>query len=164
MTEVLRDPMPAVGHFIGPASRQVLVERLVSATIALACLIVLGIAAWLDPSPTGVGTHTQLFPLQACPWITVADLPCPTCGMTTAFAHAANGDLIQSFATQPLGCLLAVATAAIFWVALYIAVTGSPIGHVFLRMWRPGVVWFLAALVLAAWGYKIWALKGGIGT
>ncbi len=163
MNEVLRDPMPAVGHLLGPASRNAVVERLVAAVVALACLGLLSVAAWLEPSPTGVGTHTQLLPLQSCAWISYADMPCPTCGMTTSFAHAADGHLIRSFITQPMGCLLAVGTAAAFWVALYIVLTGSPIWRVFQSMWRPIVVWILGALLLGAWGYKIWAFKGGIG-
>ena len=164
MNEVLRDPMPGIGHLLGSAPRHALLDRFVGAAVALACLTVLSIAAWLTPSPSGVGTHTELFPLQPCTWIEYADMPCPTCGMTTAFAHAADGHLIRSLITQPMGGLLAIATALAFWVGLYIAVTGSPIGHVLVRMWRPSVVWILAILILASWGYKIWAVKGGIGT
>ncbi len=156
--------MPAVGHLLGPGSRHVVVERVIAAVVALACLTLLGIAAWLQPSPTGVGTHTQLFPLQSCAWIEYANMPCPTCGMTTAFAHAADGHFIKSFLTQPMGCVLAIATAMAFWVSLYITFTGSPIWRVFQRMWRPSVVWIMAILILAAWGYKIWAFKRGIGT
>lgn len=155
--------MPAVGHLLGPGSRHVVVERVIAAVVALACLTLLGIAAWLQPSPTGVGTHTQLFPLQSCAWIEYANMPCPTCGMTTAFAHAADGHFIKSFLTQPMGCVLAIATAMAFWVSLYITFTGSPIWRVFQRMWRPSVVWIMAILILAAWGYKIWAFKRGIG-
>lgn len=156
--------MPAVGHLLGPGSRHVVVERVIAAVVALACLTLLGIAAWLQPSPTGVGTHTQLFPLQSCAWIEYANMPCPTCGMTTAFAHAADGHFIKSFLTQPMGCVLAIAVAMAFWVSLYITFTGSPIWRVFQRMWRPSVVWIMAILILAAWGYKIWAFKRGIGT
>lgn len=155
--------MPAVGHLLGPGSRHVVVERVIAAVVALACLTLLGIAAWLQPSPTGVGTHTQLFPLQSCAWIEYANMPCPTCGMTTAFAHAADGHFIKSFLTQPMGCVLAIAVAMAFWVSLYITFTGSPIWRVFQRMWRPSVVWIMAILILAAWGYKIWAFKRGIG-
>ncbi len=155
--------MPAVGHLLGPGSRHVVVERVVAAIVATACLTLLGVAAWLQPSPTGVGTHTQLFPLQSCAWIEYADMPCPTCGMTTAFAHAADGHFIRSFITQPMGCVLAIATAMAFWVSLYITFTGSPIWRVFQSMWRPSVVWIMAILILAAWGYKIWAFKRGIG-
>src|SRR6185503_8103051 len=68
------------------------VRRLIAAVVMLGCGTVLGVAAWLTPSPTGIGTHQQLH-MPQCGWIAIADLPCPTCGMTTAFAHAAHGHL-----------------------------------------------------------------------
>ena len=65
--------------------------------------------------------------LQAleCGWITAMNLPCPTCGMTTAFAHAANGDMLASLGTQPLGFVLAIATAMSLLLGTYVAATGS---------------------------------------
>lgn len=161
MNEVLRDPMPSVDRVLGAGTRRIGMERLVAAVVAAACLALLLVAAWLEPSPTGVGTHTQIVPLRSCAWIEVAGLPCPTCGMTTAFAHAADGRFLQSFLAQPMGFALAMLTAMTFWVSLYITLTGSPIARVFARMWRPSVVWIGAALILASWGYKIWAMKQG---
>lgn len=161
MNDVLRDPMPGVGHLLGASRRNVPVERFVAAVVAVSSLTLLAVAAWLEPSSTGVGTHTQIVPLRSCAWIEVAGIPCPTCGMTTAFAHAAEGHFLQSFLAQPMGLLLALTTAMTFWVALYVALTGSPIARVFARMWRPSVVWIGAALILASWGYKIWAMRQG---
>lgn len=161
MNDVLRDPMPGVGHLLGASPRNVSLERFAAAVVAAASLAVLSIAAWLEPSPTGVGTHTQIVPLRSCAWIEVAGIPCPTCGMTTAFAYAADGHFVQSLLAQPMGFVLAMLTAMAFWVAVYVAVTGSPIARVFARMWRPSVVWIGAALILASWGYKIWALRQG---
>jgi len=163
MNEVLRDPMPAVDRVLGARARNVALERLIAAVVAAASLTIVLIAAWLEPSPDGVGTHTQILPLRSCAWIEVAGMPCPTCGMTTAFAHAADGQFLRSFLTQPMGFVLAMLTAMTFWVSVYIAATGSPIARVFARMWRPGVVWIGAALILVSWGYKIWAMKQGGG-
>ena len=80
--------------------------------------------------------------------------------MTTAFAHAAHGHLLASFLAQPLGCLLAVATAMTFLVSLYVTMSGSRIGSVFTRLWGRHSGWLLAAVVLIAWGYKIVSYKG----
>ena len=35
-------------------------RRLVAGVVTLAAATVLGLAAYLEPSPTGIGTHTQL--------------------------------------------------------------------------------------------------------
>jgi hypothetical protein len=114
----------------------------------------LGAAAWLTPAEAGHGTHEQVG-LPACVWPVVFGVPCPTCGMTTAFARAADGDLLGSLRAQPFGFLLALGTAGAFWVALYGSVGGSRAGEVYGTMLRPKVLWGLAALAAAAWAYKI---------
>ena len=71
-------------------------------------------ALLLTPNPHGHGTHTQLH-LPSCPWPQTVGGPCPTCGMTTAFAFAADGRFLRSFLTQPCGFALALMTAAGSW-------------------------------------------------
>jgi hypothetical protein len=132
---------------------------MVAMVIALACATVLGLAAWMTPSPTGIGTHSQLR-LPPCGWIVMMDMPCPTCGMTTAFSHAAHGQIVASFLSQPMGCLLAIATAMTLWISLLVAVTGSPIARYFGRMCGARSAWIVAAMILVAWGYKILSYKG----
>lgn len=129
-------------------------HRLVSAMIAAACAAVIGVAAWLPPSPNGVGTHTGLG-LPPCSWVEYTDFPCPTCGMTTAFAFAADARFTKSFLTQPMGFVLAILTVMTFWVSLFVAVTGSRLGLIILGLWRPSMIWFFGGLALASWVYKI---------
>lgn len=148
--------IPQKTDAISSASR-----RMIAATILAVCCIVLGIAAWLEPSATGMGTHQQLR-LPPCGWIVMADLPCPTCGMTTAFAHAANGNLWQSFRAQPLGCILAIFTAMLALVSVHVLVTGSRLGAALANFWGRRMAWTLAFAVVAAWGYKIAQHKGWI--
>lgn len=100
--------------------------------------------------------------LPECGWITIFDLPCPTCGMTTAFSHAANGNLPASFLTQPLGALLALATAIAFLSGMFVAFTGSRIGSMFGRLWTYRTGWIIAGLVVVSWGYKVLSYKGVI--
>jgi hypothetical protein len=130
-------------------------ERTVGAVLALGAFAVLGVALWLRPSPTGLGTHVALG-LPPCGWVAGYDLPCPTCGMTTAFSLAARGSLWASFRVQPMGCLLAVATAATAVTGAYVAATGSRVGHALGARITPRVVVALACLALVAWGYKAW--------
>jgi hypothetical protein len=139
--------MPAAGH------------RLVGAAIAVVTGAVLTLASILTPSSAGLGTHEQLS-LPACGWVAIAELPCPTCGMTTAFAHAADGRLLESFLTQPLGCALAVASAMALLLGVYVAVTGSSILGLLARSFTAKVAWSFGFLALLAWGYKVASFKG----
>lgn len=134
-------------------------RRLVGAAVAVAAAGVLGLAASLDPSPTGLGTHTSLN-LPGCTWIVIMDLPCPTCGMTTAFAHAANGDLPASLYTQPLGFLLAIAIGSALLIGTYVAWTGSRVASMFGALWGRSTGWWLSGLAVGAWGFKILTYKG----
>lgn len=122
--------------------------------VSLGALALLGTAAGLTPSPTGAGTHLQLG-LFPCGWLIAFDKPCPTCGMTTAFAYAAHARLPQAFLSQPMGAILALATSAAFWAGLHVALTGSDLGRVCSNLLRPRVLWPLAAAAGAAWTYKL---------
>lgn len=80
--------------------------------------------------------------------------------MTTAFAHAADGNLLQSFKAQPFGCILALFTAACTVVSAFVLVTGSALGGHLLRLLGPRTGWIVIVLALAAWFYKIAAYRG----
>lgn len=134
-------------------------RRLIGTAVAICSAGLLALAAYLQPSATGLGTHAQLTRVQ-CGWIVLMDTPCPTCGMTTAFAHAADGHLLAALAAQPLGALLAVATAMALLIGVYVAATGSRVGAMFGRLWGPRAAWVLGGLVVSAWIYKIIIYKG----
>lgn len=136
-------------------------RRLIGLVVALAAGGILGIAAWLTPSTQGLGTHRQMG-LPECGWITLMDMPCPSCGMTTSFAFAADGDLLSSFTTQPLGSLLAIATAMAFLVGAFVALTGSRVASMFSRLWGRWSGWVITGVILAAWIYKVLSHNGGI--
>jgi len=127
--------------------------RIGAAAIGIVCLALLVLAARLSPDSAGHGTHTQLG-LPPCGWAVYFGKPCATCGMTTAWAYAAHGQYGRSLVTQPMGTLLCLAAATVFWGALHAACTGSRLGWVVGRLARPAVLWGLGALVLAAWAYK----------
>lgn len=140
------------------------IDRIFASFVAMGLLSVLIIASRLTPSPTGFGTHEQLVlrsgvGLQACTWLTVAGWPCPTCGMTTSFAHAANGDLWSAFRVQPMGAMLALASATGFWVALHTALFASRAGSIAWQALAPRGVWLALAMLIGAWVYKILTWK-----
>lgn len=134
-------------------------ERWTCGALAAAALAVLGVAAWLTPSPTGIGTHRGLG-MAPCGWIQAMSLPCPSCGMTTAFALAARGRFVASAAAQPMGFVLAVGTAASAVACLHTALTGSRLAHVLGARLTPRVILGLGILALLAWGWKVAAFRG----
>ena len=137
-------------------------RRLVGTMVSIPAAGVLGLAAWLEPAEAGLGTHTQLY-MPECGWIMLMDLPCPTCGMTTAFAHAAEGHLVASLAAQPLGGILAIATAIALLSGLYVAATGSQVAVLFGRLCTRRAAWILSAVAVGAWIYKILLYRGILG-
>lgn len=131
-----------------------MLPRLLALAIAAGSLAVLLTAAWLVPSADGVGTH-QALGMQPCGFLMQTGLPCPGCGMTTSFSYAVRGRMIASFIAQPFGMLLCVLTAAAFWSALYVAVTGRP-AYKLLRlvpMTAHVILW--PTLTLVGWVWKI---------
>lgn len=127
--------------------------RLGAGVLALALLLVLAVGAWLSPSTKGFGSHTALG-MPPCGWVVAFGKPCPTCGMTTAFAHAARLELWEAAKVQPMGCLLALMAATMFWPAAFVAATGSRVGQVYATLFGPRTLWTLVALGVAAWAYK----------
>ena len=139
--------------------RSLATRRLVAACIALLTGGVLLTAWFLTPDTSGSGTHTQLG-MPECNWIVLMDLPCPTCGFTTSFSHAAHGDFMESFLTQPAGALLAIVTAVFFLGSVVVLLTGAPLGGVLVRYWTARWTWTVIGLILVAWAYKILRFKG----
>lgn len=82
-------------------------------------------ARQLEPDPRGYGTHEQLG-LTPCYFQELTGHVCPTCGCTTAWAHALRGELSQAAQVNLGGMLLCV-----------VVVIGAP--------------WLLVSAVLGQW-------------
>ena len=80
-------------------------DRVIGATLAVPAAVVLGTALWLEPDPSGVGTHQQLG-LGGCTVLTTFGVPCPMCGMTTTFTHLAHLHVVDGVVNQPFGVVL----------------------------------------------------------
>ena len=128
--------------------------RLLALFVGTGALAVLLLAASLAPAAEGHGTHTGLG-LPACGWVVAFDTPCPTCGMTTSYAHAVRGDLLTAGKTQPMGTLLAVLTASIAVGGLHAAISGCRLDRFIDRLFTARFLWIGFGVALAAWIYKI---------
>ena len=131
------------------------VLRAFNVVCAAAVIVVMGMAASVAPDSRGHGTHEGLG-MQPCGFRSVTRLPCPTCGMTTAFSEMAHFRLVDAFVHQPFGTVLflLVLLSCAGW--LYTAATGRRwplwIGF-FLR--SPRFLYGMMALFLGSWGYTL---------
>ena len=129
-------------------------RRFVAGVVALGCFGLLATASWLTPSGEGHGTHEQLG-LEPCGFLAATGLPCATCGMTTSWSHAASGDYLSAFKTQPFGATLALVTAMVFWLALHTTLFGSRIGEAASKVLSDKIVWLGVGGLALGWAYKI---------
>ena len=83
--------------------------------------------------------------------------------MTTAFALASKGRIVESFVTQPMGCVLAIATGMALVAALWTLATGRSVWPIYERMWGARLAWFAGIAALLAWGYKTALMCGWMG-
>ncbi|MFP4145911.1 MAG: DUF2752 domain-containing protein [Phycisphaeraceae bacterium] len=134
-------------------------ERALALAILLPAAIVLGLAAWFTPDPSGTGTHTQLG-LAPCAMKLTTGLPCATCGMTTSFAYAAEGQFLAAFLTQPAGAILALLTAMAALLSAWALVTGMSLMPLIQQLIRPRVVVGTIVFLLVSWGYTLWQAMG----
>ena len=128
--------------------------RVMQAVCALACVGLLGVAAFLRPDPRGLGTHEQLH-LPPCTFQHLTGLPCPGCGMTTAFAATVRLQFGTAFMASPFGMLLAAGTLAFGVFSLVCLATGSRAWRHLARLEQAPFLWTLFSLLLASWVFKL---------
>ena len=117
----LWDNRQAAPFAIRPAGRLGLLA------VGTVLLGLLGTAAALRPEGRGYGTHQQLG-LPPCTFKTFVGMRCPSCGMTTAWAHLMRGQLTKSAAANVGGLLLGVAALSIGPWALVSGLRGRWLG------------------------------------
>jgi len=138
-------------------------RRTIAASVLGVCIAVLGLAAWLQPDPHGIGmgTHQQLH-LPPCGFLATTGLPCPTCGYTTAFSYAAHGRFFAAFRTQPAGAVGAILTAIAAVLAAVTLATGASMGPLLRPFGNAWTLWIGGGIFLGGWVYKVLMVKGVI--
>lgn len=138
--------------------------RVWAAALLAGCGVLLGMAVALQPDGRGLGTHEQ-FGLAPCGMIAMTGLPCPTCGMTTAFAHTVRGQLVRAFIAQPTGLALALATIVAAIGSAWTLATGRlpPVRIPVLTPYR--LLLLLLVLLVGGWAFKLLTglANGGFG-
>lgn len=146
---------------LAPLGQPVL-GRLYAAAIAVAAGAILLLAASITPSPEGVGTHRELG-LPPCGFLLMTQMPCPTCGMTTAFAHTVRGEIVAAGRAQVAGLVAALVVVIVLLVSLGVVVTGRvPV----LNWYRIPPMWCVGGglvLFVAAWAVKMLLTLGALG-
>ncbi len=136
-------------------------DRGVGLALLLPSSVVIGLARWLEPSSTGVGTHLQLG-LAECFVLETLGLPCPMCGMTTTFSLMAHLDVVTALLNQPFGVVLFLMTLGAGVVGFLDLVKPAQRWRRVAR-WAVARDWALAAVLLGTmiggWVYKIALMK-----
>ncbi|MCO8125147.1 DUF2752 domain-containing protein [Stieleria sp. TO1_6] len=97
--------------------------RGIAASIALVLAGMLAVASQLQPSPVGLGTHHQLG-LPPCSIRMLWGIRCPSCGMTTAWAHFMHADILAAATANLGGLLLAIYAIAAAIICGRVALLG----------------------------------------
>lgn len=113
-------PAPAVpaldralrGLGSGGPFRLYLWQRLVLVASGAVLVGLLATAACLTPARRGYGTHQRLG-LPPCTIVAWYGVRCPSCGMTTSWAHMTRGHVVQAVQANAGGALLALAAALV---------------------------------------------------
>ncbi len=111
-------------------------------------------ARCLQPSPAGIGTHQQIPWLPPCGIALMYGFPCPSCGMTTAWAHFTRGQWLAGMNANVGGFLLALAAGPLGIWCLVSAVRGAWLAV------RPQPIFFIcysAAVIIAT--FSQWLLR-----
>jgi hypothetical protein len=137
--------------------RHGLVSRMSWCALGLTAAAVLATARAITPSPSGLGSHLSLG-LPPCAFLAWSALPCPTCGLTTAFAFAARLELARSLHAHPLGLPLFALALLMVPYALYAIARGHSLGAALARGQADRVALWLAIALLASWVARVVAL------
>lgn len=153
-SDTVTDAPPVVRPWLCVSRSRSTRTRWIGALIAAACGTVLGFGAYLSPSESGVGTHRGLG-LPPCGFLLMSGLPCPTCGMTSAFSWMMHGHPARAFVSQPVGALMSLAAMAALVIGVWMAAGGRRLEIDWYRVSPSALVMGLATIFFVGWGVKI---------
>ncbi len=132
-------------------------NRLGWALLGCGALLVLLLARVLQPDPSGFGTHRQLG-LPPCGFLLLTSLPCPACGLTTAFAHMARLEVASAMRAHLLGAPLFALTVATVPLSFFACLRAWPIVETMKRLRARRIAAIIAVAALVSWVARIVAI------
>lgn len=129
------------------------VNRLMLLAVTVALALPLGVATRLQPSPSGLGTHQQLG-LPPCTLRVIWGTRCPSCGMTTSWAHAVRGQWSEGFEANVGGMLLALGDG----IAIAVMSAATWLGRWPHRGWAVAAAWGMVLIwtvLIAQWVHRL---------
>lgn len=110
---------------------------------------------WIEPSPAGFGSHTQIG-LPACSVMAVLHRPCPGCGLTTSVSFALRGRWSEAFRAHPFGPPLVVVASLGAALALWGWLAGVRVSVGTRRMDLAAIAFLTAFLLYGAARFLLW--------
>ena len=114
--------------------------------ISFSLLGLFALAATLQPDKRGYGTHEQ-FGFSPCWFVENWNMRCPSCGMTTSWAHLTQGKIWDSLRANSGGTALAVLALWLCWALLASALRGHWIGQL-PGTWSPVLIPLTVVIII----------------
>jgi Protein of unknown function (DUF2752) len=133
-------------------------ERAKYLAVIVISAITIAISRFLEPSVRGIGTHEQLG-LPPCPFFIATGFPCPGCGLTTSFAHAARLNFYEASVTQPFGLLLFVILTLSIPLFVILLCRRIKLSQVLAPRLVSKLAYSLILFCLISWIYKIIVMR-----
>lgn len=133
-------------------------DKLVPVAMLVSAGVVLAIAAWLNPSPTGYGTHMQLG-LPPCNFLRLTHLPCPSCGLTTCFAWSIRLQFHRAFLANPFGILAFFCTVSLIPTAIFLLWRRISFRRITESAHFPKAMYAATILYVLSWIFKLATFK-----
>lgn len=125
-------------------------DRLFFSVMVICVALVVAVALFLKPDPSGMGTHRQLG-LPECGFVKVFDKPCLTCGYTTTFSLGAHLRWKDAAQNQPAGFLLFLGMVWLLLGSVVGLFTGYPVRKIFPPKWTTRYFIFMLCFAPTIW-------------
>ncbi len=129
--------------------------RTIAALFVIGLVTLLVLARSLQPNRSGVGTHQQLG-LPPCSIVELWGVRCPSCGMTTSWAHLLRGEFRAAASANLAGAMLAVIALAYLPFGCYFSIAGRRSAGGWFSTAAASVLVIACCIAVAEWGFRIW--------
>ena len=133
-------------------------DRAAYLSVIIISSTIIAISRFLEPSVRGIGTHEQLG-LPPCPFFHLTGIPCPGCGLTTSFAHAARLNFYEALVAQPFGLLLFVILTLSIPFSIILLRYRINLSQLLIPRVKAIATYLLIVFCLISWIYKIVVMR-----